>query len=144
MTLKNSARNCTLKLSEIFLIEWFLNTEKSRFDVPGPVNRLRPAVPRRLKHCGNGAATGGSDVSLGWSVAGYLVQLLFQKVMSGAEGTEKHSHLTKWLGFRGLVSVAQPGVVSRSGNAQVSPLFIPCGSASVPQVAVKGTPSVSL
>src|SRR5216684_2292638 len=74
-----------LKLSEIFLIEWFLNTEKSRFDVPGPVKRLRPAVPRRLKHCGNGAATGGSDVSLGWSVAGYLVQLLSQKVMSGPE-----------------------------------------------------------
>ena len=53
-TLKNSARNCTLKLSEIRLIGLFLNREKSRFDVPGPVRMLRPALPRRLKHCGKG------------------------------------------------------------------------------------------
>src|ERR1700730_15524165 len=50
--LKNSARNCTLKLSEILLIELFLNTEKSKFDVPGPVKILRPELPRRLKHWG--------------------------------------------------------------------------------------------
>ena len=50
--LKNSARNCTLKFSEILVMGLFLNTEKSRFDVPGPISILRPAFPRRLKHCG--------------------------------------------------------------------------------------------
>jgi len=50
--LKNSARNCTLKLSEIFLMGTFLNMEKSRFDVPGPIRMLRPELPRRLKHWG--------------------------------------------------------------------------------------------
>jgi|ERR1700682_1257879 hypothetical protein len=50
--LKNSARNWMLKFSEIFLIALFLNMEKSRFTRPGPVNMLRPALPRRLKHCG--------------------------------------------------------------------------------------------
>src|SRR5712664_2354755 len=57
--LKNSARNCTLKLSEIFLMWLFLTTEKSRFIKPGPTNVLRPTLPRRLKHCGNTAARGG-------------------------------------------------------------------------------------
>ncbi len=35
-----------------------MNTEKSRFASPGPVRMLRPALPRRLKHCGYGTATG--------------------------------------------------------------------------------------
>src|ERR1700704_6799619 len=48
--LKNSARNCTLKLSEILLRLLFLTTEKSRFVKPGPINVLRPTLPRRLKH----------------------------------------------------------------------------------------------
>ena len=48
--LKNSARNCILKLSEIFFMGMFLNMEKSRFDVPGPIRMLRPELPRRLKH----------------------------------------------------------------------------------------------
>src|SRR5882762_200253 len=46
--LKNSARNCTLKLSEILLMLLFLNTEKSRFVKPGPTSVLRPTLPRRL------------------------------------------------------------------------------------------------
>jgi hypothetical protein len=43
--LKNSARNCTVKSSEIGLMKLFLNTEKSRFYVPGPIKMLRPALP---------------------------------------------------------------------------------------------------
>src|SRR5258706_4887502 len=51
-TLKNSARNCTLKFSEIFVTRLFLKTEKSRFERPGPIRILRPELPRKLKHCG--------------------------------------------------------------------------------------------
>ena len=54
--LKISARNCTLKLSEILLIGLFLNSEKSRFVRPGPVRMLRPALPRRLIHTGKAKA----------------------------------------------------------------------------------------
>src|SRR3984893_17331442 len=50
--LQDSARNCTLKFSEIALTGMFFNSEKSRFERPGPVRMFRPALPRRLKHCG--------------------------------------------------------------------------------------------
>src|ERR1700732_2043477 len=136
--LKNSARNCTLKFSEILLIGLFLNTEKSRFDVPGPVKRLRPALPRRLKHWSELGSTGPPKLG------GAGSQLAAQNAALGAAGTEKHSVLMYLKGFPGLVSVAQPGPVSRSGNAQGSLLLRPCGSPSVPQVAVKGTPSLPL
>src|ERR1700694_4175202 len=77
--LKTSARNCTLKDSDIFLTWLFLNTEKSRFIVPGPVRMLRPALPRRLKH---------------WSeVASPPLQFACQKARLGAVGTAKHSVL---------------------------------------------------
>ena len=51
MMLKISARNCTLKFSEMRLMRLFLKTEKSRFVMPGPIKMFRPALPRRLKHC---------------------------------------------------------------------------------------------
>src|SRR5213080_4105249 len=51
--LKISARNCTLKVSEIRLTELFLNNEKSNTDVPGPVKILRPELPRRVTGEGN-------------------------------------------------------------------------------------------
>src|SRR5467141_808155 len=54
-----STRNCALKFSDIFFTRKFLNTEKSRFVIPGPIKIFRPALPRRLKHCGNTAGTGG-------------------------------------------------------------------------------------
>ena len=47
--LKNSARNCTLKLSEIFLTGKFLITEKSRLYNAGPMILLRPALPKRFE-----------------------------------------------------------------------------------------------
>src|ERR1700676_369235 len=53
-----STRNWTLKVSDILCTLKFLNTEKSRLVMPGPVRMFRPAFPRRLKHCGNTAATG--------------------------------------------------------------------------------------
>src|ERR1700730_6703251 len=84
--LKNSARNCTVKFSEIRLIELFLNTEKSRFAVPGPIRMLRPALPRRLKHCGYGTVTGLPAES----VNGCGSQLAVQKAILGAEGMAKH------------------------------------------------------
>src|SRR4029077_1602731 len=49
MMLKNSARNCTLKLSEIFLTAKFLYTEKSRLTRGGPSMLLRPALPSRFE-----------------------------------------------------------------------------------------------
>src|SRR6202022_2050248 len=144
MTLKNSARNCTLKPSEIFLIDRFLNTEKSKFVVPGPVKRLRPAFPRRLKQSRGLALNWGAVGSLGCAFGGDGSQLFNQKLLSGAAGTVKHSVLTYLLGFPGLVRVAQPGVDKTFGNAQSSALLSPCGSPPVPQVAVKGTPSLTL
>src|SRR5712692_1701647 len=47
--LKNSARNCRLELSEIFLIGKFLNTEKSRFLSDGPSMLFRPALPSKFE-----------------------------------------------------------------------------------------------
>src|SRR5258705_11976579 len=46
--LKISARNCTLKFSEIRLMWLFLKMEKSKLVMPGPVKIFRPALPRRL------------------------------------------------------------------------------------------------
>src|ERR1700737_4279452 len=80
--LNNSARNCTLKFSEIRVTELFLNTEKSRFASPGPVRILRPALPRRLKYCGYRTATGLPFESL----YGVLLQLSVQKPILGADG----------------------------------------------------------
>src|SRR6266404_1740185 len=51
MMLNISTRNCTLKFSEIRLMLLFLKTEKSKLVMPGPIKMLRPALPRRLKHC---------------------------------------------------------------------------------------------
>src|SRR5213593_3403031 len=48
--LKNSVRNWTLKLSEILGMQLFLNAEKSKFTSPGPINVLRPRLPRMLGH----------------------------------------------------------------------------------------------
>src|SRR5713226_6654923 len=93
MMLKISARNCTLKFSEILLIRLFLKMEKSRFVMPGPTKMFRPALPRRLKHCGNGARNGGAVGSLDWEFGGAGSQFAFQKAMSGAVGTAKHSVL---------------------------------------------------
>src|SRR3977135_1339276 len=43
--LKNSARNCTLKFSEMRRMRLFLNTETSNLDTPGPIIALRPKFP---------------------------------------------------------------------------------------------------
>src|SRR5438093_12316227 len=48
--LKNSVRNCTLKLSEILGMQLFLNAEKSKFTSPGPIRVVRPSLPRALGH----------------------------------------------------------------------------------------------
>src|SRR5882724_3570873 len=53
-----STRNWTLKFSEILRTLKFLNTEKSRLVMPGPIRMFLPALPRRLKHCGKTAGTG--------------------------------------------------------------------------------------
>ena len=42
--LKNSARNCTLNASEIFLMAKFLYTEKSTLTSDGPTMLFRPAL----------------------------------------------------------------------------------------------------
>src|SRR5438270_13691148 len=64
--------------------------------------------------------------------------------MSGAVGTAKHSVLIYALGFLEFVRLLQPDPPSRFGNAQSSPLFVLAGSEPVPQVAVKGTPSLAV
>src|SRR5580704_6619135 len=51
--LKTSTRNCALKLSDILLIELFLNRDISKLTSPGPVNWLRLELPRRLLGLGN-------------------------------------------------------------------------------------------
>src|ERR1700736_3450387 len=71
-------------------------------------------------------------------------QLVCQKAEVGAVGKAKHSVLMYWLGLPGFVSVSHPGPVRRFGKAQGSLLFSPCGSPSVPNVAVNGTPSLTL
>src|ERR1700686_4749582 len=89
--LKNSARNCTLKLSEILLTGLFLNSEKSKFERPGPVRMLRPELPLRLKHCGgvptavpgpNRTLSCGSELHNGTGAVG-------KKNEAGAVGTSK-------------------------------------------------------
>src|SRR6266403_1370907 len=86
--LKISTRNCTLKFSEILLMWLFLNTEKSRDVMPGPIMMLRPALPRRLKHLRSPAGSGPPKVG------GAGSQFAVQKAISGAVGTAKHSVLT--------------------------------------------------
>src|SRR6266478_8877810 len=49
-TLKISARNCTLKFSEILRMALFLKNERSRFTRPGPGMMFRPAFPLKFKH----------------------------------------------------------------------------------------------
>jgi len=85
--LKISARNCTLKLSEILFTTLFLNTERSRFEVPGPIRMLRPPLPRRLKHASGERLVPAIGPP---SVGGAGSQLFDQKVGSGAVGTAKH------------------------------------------------------
>src|SRR6266851_4124017 len=46
--LKNSVRNCTLKVSEILLIGLFLNNDMSKVARPGPIRVFRPELTRRL------------------------------------------------------------------------------------------------
>src|SRR5260370_24391418 len=53
--LKISARNWTLKFSEILLMWLFLNTEKSNPVMPGLIKILRPALPRRVKQARGGS-----------------------------------------------------------------------------------------
>src|ERR1700680_2247663 len=84
--LKNSARNCTLKVSDIRAMGLFLNAEKSRSNSPGPVRMFLPAFPRRLKHSGKGTPGGGTPGGLG-------SQLACQKASEGALGMPKHSVL---------------------------------------------------
>src|SRR5258708_5912363 len=79
-----SARNCTLKFSEIFLMRLFLKTEKSRLVMPGPIKLLRPALPRRLKHCKEAGLIGPG------ALGGVGSQFALQNAGSGAVGTAKH------------------------------------------------------
>src|ERR1700730_14965430 len=79
-----SARNCTLKFSENTLICLFLNTEKSRSVVPGPIMILRPAFPRRLKHWSELGSTGPPRLG------GAGSQLADQNAVFGAVGMVKH------------------------------------------------------
>ena len=64
--LKNSARNCTLKVSEIFGTCVFLNTEKSTVVSLGPYKLLRPALPTRFwQYCVPAGAAGAPGKELG-------------------------------------------------------------------------------
>src|ERR1700720_1239837 len=86
--LKISIRNWTLKFSEILRIWLFLKTEKSRLVTPGPTRLLRPALPRRLKHCSEAGSTGPARLG------GAGSQFAFQKAASGAVGIAKHCGFT--------------------------------------------------
>src|SRR5437879_5137667 len=90
---------------------------------------LRPALPRRLKHCGKAPT-----------------QFCCQKFMSfpGTVGTPKQSVLMYAFGLPGLVRVLHPDPPKRLGKAQSSLLCVSAGSEPVPQVAVNGTPSLAV
>ena len=47
--LNTSQRNCTLNVSEIRRIGLFLNNEKSRSLIPGPMIVFRPPLPKRFE-----------------------------------------------------------------------------------------------
>src|ERR1700674_3166504 len=105
---------------------------------------LRPALPRRLKHCGKVAANGGAGGG-GWSFGGNWSQFAAQDFMSpGQVGTPKHPVLIYALGCPGFVSVLQPAPPNRFGKAQSSLLSVYWGSDPVPQLAVKGIPSLAV
>src|SRR5258708_19413403 len=99
MMLKISIRNWTLKFSEIRFTRLFLNTEKSRFVIPGPIKMLRPALPRMLKHArGESHGMGGTGgVALGSPrigaprLGGAGSQFAVQNASFGAVGTPNHS-----------------------------------------------------
>src|SRR6516162_11097900 len=97
MMLNISTRNCMLKASEIFLIGIFLNTEKSRPVMPGPMTVFRPEFPLRLKQTSAGrdapeAVCGGfiGSVIVEPRLGGLGMQLAFQKSVVGAVGSAKH------------------------------------------------------
>src|SRR5260370_10674028 len=98
MMLKISMRNWTLKFSEMRFTRLFLNTEKSRLVMPGPIRILRPALPRRLKHArGESHGTGGvgglvvASPRIGVPrLGGAGSQLAVQNASFGAVGTAKH------------------------------------------------------
>src|SRR5258708_37649460 len=99
MMLNISTRNCRLKPSDIFLMGMFLNTEKSRLAIPGPISVFLPELPLRLKQTsgGRGApkAGGGGLLArgglfgsvIGPRFGGFGSQLAFQKAKSGAVGS---------------------------------------------------------
>src|SRR6266851_3235954 len=90
MILKNSARNCTLALSEIFLTAMFLNTEKSRLTSPGPTTLLRPALPRRFAQVPAMPGLNGSGVFEGsWGTKPKVWHWLASAGSEGALGSVK-------------------------------------------------------
>src|ERR1700738_5211214 len=95
-----SALNWTLNVSDMRRMWLFLNTAKSILISPGAVRMFRPTLQRRLKHCGNTAATGG--LFFFCMLGGNGSQLSVQNFMSGADGMEKHSVLTYFTGLPGF------------------------------------------
>src|SRR6267143_6075406 len=100
--LKISARNCTLKFSEILRMGLFLKNERSRFTRPGPGMMFRPAFPLKLRHWGGVpmafplmlSPKTGSEVHIGAEAIGV-------KNEAGAIGTAKHSVFTYCLWLPG-------------------------------------------
>src|SRR5260370_10087405 len=85
-----STRNCTLKFSEILLMWLFLNTEKSKLVIPGPIMMLRPALPRRLKQSGGVTCTGGGGVGPCLGGARQFCALLVEKNRLGGRRITEH------------------------------------------------------
>src|ERR1700674_1323283 len=127
-TLKNSARNWTVKSSEMVRIRLFLNKEKSRFDIPGPISELRPRLPRRF-----------AQVPGNWGFASvpFPTNGTHCEAIAGvAIGREKQLGLMYWLGLPELTSDSQPGPTTRLGGSFVSSSFVPSGSP--PKIGVNG------
>src|SRR5512137_1045172 len=120
--LKNSARNWTLKLSEIFGTLVSLITEKSISTNPGPMTVLRPRFPNRLKHV-RGEAPAGIGIVVVSHPSGAVA---LKNAAFGATALMKHAGLMYCkLPCRpedGFVS-EQPGTLS--GMAIGSELFCP-------------------
>jgi hypothetical protein len=107
-TLKNSARNWALKLSEMRRIRLFLNSEKSRFEMPCPITLLRPRFPYRFAQVPGMPGFGCAEP------AGLKPNGTHCEAIAGvACGRPKQLGLMYWLGLPGLVSVSQPGPMRR-------------------------------
>src|SRR5712692_8130503 len=136
--LKNSARNCTLKVSEILGTWVFLNTEKSTVLSPGPYKLFRPGLPTRFAQV---PAIPGLPAGLAALGVRAPKDPHWAAIAGVASGRAKHCALRywtpPWIGLHPDTRFAK--------SMEKSPLNpVPSGSPPPPIVGVKGDPVVAV